>query len=363
MKILILANDDEGLYKFRKELIEELLKDNEVFISLPYGKYVDNLVNSGCKFIDTSFNRKGTNPFSDLKLISTYKNIIKDIMPNIVLTYTVKPNVYGGLACQKLNIPYLANITGISSAIENGGFVGKIVETLYRIGLKKASLVFFQNKANKDYMFKRNIVKNNYELLPGSGVNLENYKLLEFPNENSIEFAYVARIMKEKGFNEYIEAAKYIKNKYENTKFHICGTYDEEEYRNIVDDLNNKGIVIYHGSVENMNDVYKDIQCVIHPSFYSEGMSNTLLESLACGRAIITTNRPGCGELIEDEINGFIVNKQDTNDLIKQIEKFINLSFSERKQMGINGRKLIENKYDRKIVVNKYIEAIKKYSK
>lgn len=360
MKILFLANDDEGIYKFRKEIIEALLKENnEVFLSLPYGKYVDYFIGLGCKFIDTKFDRKGTNPIKDLKQISFYRSILKEIKPDCVLTYTIKPNVYGGIACQLENTPYIVNITGLGSAVENGGILQAITLMLYRTGLRKAYKVFFQNEFNKNFMLEKGIIKENVcELIPGSGVNLDEFKLMEYPNNETIDFLYVGRIMKEKGYLQYVDVAKYIRSKYPNTRFHICGTYDEEEYKTLMDELTSKGIIDYHGSLGSMQGMYELDCCTIHPSYYPEGLSNVLLESCACGRPVITTNRPGCGELCNDGINGFIVKQEDSQDLINKVEKFLSLSIEERKQMGINGRKLIENNYDRRMVIEKYLQAI-----
>lgn len=358
MRILFLANDDEGLYKFRKELIQTLLEDNEVFISLPYGPYVDDLIQMGCQYIKTEFNRKGTNPIKDIKLISLYKKIINDVKPNTVLTYTVKPNVYGGIACQLSKTQYIVNITGLGSALENPGILQKILIILYKIGLKKVSNVFFQNETNRTFMVNHKVVNiDKTEIIPGSGVNLDDYKLLDFPNDNTIDFVYIGRIMREKGFGQYIEAAKHIRNKYENTRFHICGAY-EDDYKDEVEQLQKDGIVIYHGSVKNMKEIYAIVQCTVHPTYYPEGLSNVLLESLSCGRPIITTDRPGCKEVIEDGVNGFVAKQKDSDDLIKQIEKFLALSNEERKQLGINGRNKVEKEFDRKIVINKYLAEI-----
>lgn len=360
MKILFLTNDGEGLYKFRKELLETLVKDNEVFVSLPEDKYKDKLVQLGCIFIDTEFNRKGTNPIKDIKLINQYRKIIKDINPDCVLTYTIKPNVYGGLACQLEKAPYIVNITGLGSAVENKGILQFITCNLYKVGLRKAKTVFFQNETNRMFMLDRNIVsKERTELIPGSGVNLEQYQLMEYPNSETIDFVYIGRIMTEKGFGQYIDAARYIRNKYPQTRFHICGEY-EDNYKDVVNELIEKDIVIYHGSVNNMLEIYKIISCTVHPTFYPEGMSNVLLESLACGRPIITTDRPGCKEIVENGINGFIVKQRDSQDLINKIEKFISLSRDERKQLGLNGRNKVEKQFDRNIVIDKYLKAINK---
>lgn len=361
MRILFLANDGEGLYKFRKELVQKLLENNEVFVSLPRDKYIPLLEELGCKYIKTVFNRKGTNPIKDIELYKTYLNMFKDIKPDVIFTYTIKPSVYGGLACQKLNIPYIVNITGLGSAIENGGVLSLIALFLYRIGIKGAQKVFFQNNANRDLMINKNIVKKeNCEVIPGSGVNLNEYKLLPYPNGETVDFVYIGRIMKEKGFSQYIEAAEYIRNKYPETRFHIAGEY-EDDYKEKVEKLVSKDVLIYHGSVIDMiREIYSMISCTIHPTYYAEGLSNVLLESLACGRPIITTNRPGCMEVVDDGINGFVVKQKDSQDLIKQIEKFLSLDNAQRAQLGKNGREKIEKQFSREIVINKYLEEIGK---
>lgn len=362
MRVLILTNHDLGLFKFRRELLETLLKDNEVFVSMPKGIFTDQIIDMGCQYIDTSMERRGKNPFKDLELLSFYKRTIIEVKPDVVLTYTIKPNVYGGLACQQLKIPYIANVTGLGSAIENGGLLQFISLNLYKLGLKKADMVFFQNNANRDFMIEKGAVRDNYDMLPGSGVNLKQYEVKDFPGDETIDFTYVGRLMKEKGFELYAKAAEYIRDKYPNTRFHVCGP-DEDNYRELVKDLSDKGILIYEGYVEDMKEVYSKVQCTVHPTYYPEGMSNVLLESLACGRPIITTDRPGCKEIVDDGINGFIVKQNDLNDLIEKIEKYLSLSNEERKQLGLNGRKKVEKEFDRKIVIDKYLNAIEKVTK
>ena len=357
MRILILGNSCVGLYKFRKELLQELVKDHEVFISVPDGVFIQQLEEIGCTFIETPIERRGTNPVKDLKLMSRYNKMVKEIKPDIVLTYTIKPNVYGGLVCQKHNIPYICNVTGLGSAVENGGLMQLITTTLYKLGLKKAKKVFFQNQNNLDFMKNKGVVKSNYDLIPGSGVNIEQYKLFDYPTHETIDFVYVGRMMTEKGFGLYIDAAEIIKEKHPNSRFHICGAY-EDDFKERVEELVKKNVLVFHGLVDDMTSVYKEIDCTIHPTYYPEGMSNVLLESLACGRPIITTDRPGCKEIVDDGINGFIVKQKDLNSLINKIELFIKLSKEERKQLGINGRKKVEKNFNRNIVINKYLEEI-----
>ena len=357
MKVLILTNHDLGLYKFRKELLKELVKNNDVFVSFPEGKFTEDIKKIGCKYIRTEFNRKGTSIKDDISLYQTYKQIIKEVFPDVVLTYTIKPNVYGGLACQSLKVPYIANVTGLGSAIENGGLLSFISLTLYKLGLRKASKIFFQNETNKEFMNSKGIGATNSELLPGSGVNLKEFKAFEFPSDKTIEFTYVGRIMKEKGFDQYIDTAKYIRNKYKNTKFHVCGPY-EDDYKERIESLVKEKILVYDGYVEDMRKIYKKIQCTIHPTYYPEGLSNVLLETCACARAIITTDRPGCKEVVEEGKNGFIVKQKDSEDLIEKVEKFLSLTNNQRKKLGLNARKKVEKEFDRNIVIDKYLKAI-----
>lgn len=355
MKILILANFDAGLYKFRKELIQELVKEHQVSICLPKGDYTERLINLGCQFFPCNLlDRRGKNPLKDLKLLSFYKKTLKTIMPDIVLTYTIKSNVYGGMACASLNIPYVANVTGLGSAVENGGMLQKVTIGLYKLGLRKAKMVFFQNKENLEFMLSHGVVQGHYDLLPGSGVNLEEYKLLDYPNGDIIDFIFVARVMKEKGIDQYLEAAKYIRKKYSQTRFHVCG-FCEENYKDILKQLNDDGTIIYHGQVDNMTKIYRIAACVVHPTYYSEGLSNVLLEGAASGRPIITTNRSGCKEVVDDGVNGFLIREKDTNDLIDKIENFLSISIENRKMMGVAGRKKVQKYFDRKIVCDKYI--------
>lgn len=359
MRVLILANSDMGLYKFRKELLEELVKSYNVYVSVPYGEYISKIKRMGCKCSDCRLlDRRGMNPVKDFRLIAYYRNIIKKCKPDITLTYTIKPNVYGGMICALSDIPYVVNITGLGTALENGGTLQKITLLLYRFGLRKAQKVFFQNRGNQDFMIQYGLVKDNYDLLPGSGINLSEYQYFDYPEEDTVEFAFVARVMKEKGIDQYLDAAKYIRRKYPKTIFHVCGSC-EEDYSEELDRLAYKGVIQYHGIVDDMTEIYRRVSCVVHPTYYPEGMSNVLLEACACGRPIITTDRAGCREIVEDGVNGFVVKEKDSKDLIEKIEKFLELNIAKRRKMGEEGRKKTEKEFDRNIVLKKYMEEIK----
>ena len=370
MKVLILANNDVGLYKFRKELISELLHPGsflvdrtadacEVFISLPNGDFVQELVDMGCIFIDTPLERHGTNPIAEFKLKNQYMRIIRQVSPDIVFSYTIKPNIYGGMACKAMKIPCVMNITGLGTAVENDGFLQKIILLLYRLALTGAKKVFFQNGENECFFKEHNLAIGKHDMLPGSGVNVDDYTVLEYPSEDTVEFVFISRIMKEKGIDQYLEAAKVIRKKYPQTKFHICGAC-EPEYDGELQQLVNDGTVIYHGLVKDIASIHKVTHCTVHPTYYPEGMSNVLLEACASGRPIITTDRAGCREIIDDGINGFVVEQKNSEDLIDKLEKFINLSYEQKKSMGFAARAKVETEFNRNLVIEKYIEEMNK---
>lgn len=358
-KVMILANSDVGLYKFRRELLEILLQKYEVHISLPYGSFVDEMIRMGCVFHETALERRGTNPGKDLALLHRYRTLLRQERPDVVLTYTIKPNVYGGIASAAQNIPYIANITGLGSAVENKGSMQFVTTSLYKVALRKAAKVFFQNEENRRFMMERGLVKGESDLLPGSGVNLFQYQPMPYPDGDTVNFIFVARVMKEKGIDQYLDAARYITAKYPNACFHICGSCDED-YADILKCESELGHIVYHGSVGDMLPIYEMCACTVHPTYYPEGMSNVLLESCASGRPIITTDRPGCREIVEDGVNGYICRQQDSQDLIAQIERFLARSWEERMEMGLRARQKAAREFDRSIVIRKYMTELEK---
>lgn len=360
MKVLILANKDEGLFRFRAELIEKLVQDgHKVIFCVPNGELVSEIEKLGATFIDCPFlNRRGTNPVDDLKLVRFYRKALEEVQPDIVFTYTIKPNVYGGILCGRLGIPYLVNVTGLGTAVENKGPLQKLTLGLYKLGLKKAQVVFFQNEVNRDFMLSKGVVAGRFELLPGSGVNLQRFRLLDYPKDDGIiRFFFFARVMREKGIEEFLEAARQIRGRHPNAEFHVCGNC-EDEYRGSLDACEKDGVVIYHGSVRDVREMHAVSSCTVHPTFYPEGMSNVLLESCACGRPIITTNRAGCREVVDDGVNGFVVKQRDAEDLISKIEKFLALPYAEKREMGLKGRRKVEREFDRQIVVERYLKEM-----
>ena len=360
MKILVLTNNFGGLHSFRKEVMQAL-KDagHEVAISAPIDEKTHFFGEMGCKIIDTSFNRKGMNPLKDLGLMLRYCKLIRQERPDAVLSYTIKPNLYGGMACQLCRVPQIANVTGLGSAVENPGWLQRLTILLYKVGLRRTRTVFFQNKANKLFCEQHKMVKGRTSLIPGSGVNLQHHTLQTYPKEGEpMRFIFISRLLREKGIEQYLAAACAIKAKHPETEFHILGNC-EEAYEERISKLQKDGIVIYHGRQIDVRPYIGRCHCTVHPSFYPEGMSNVLLESCAAGRPIITTDRPGCGEIVEDGVNGFIVKQKDSVDVIKKIEQFIAQPYERKREMGLAARRKVEREFDRQIVVDAYLNEIK----
>lgn len=360
MRILILANLDRGLYKFRQELLEDLVKDHEVFFCVPDGNFVDKIENIGCKFISCNLlYRRSTNFIKDFKLFNFYMSVLNTIHPDIVLTYTIKPNIYGGISCTLKEIPYIANVTGLGTSIENGGLLAKLVTTLYRIALKKAKCVFFQNDDNKKLFVNSEIVKGRTRLIPGSGVNLKTFDLEPYPNDETMfHFLFVGRIMKDKGIEELLIAIKEIRKERKNVVLDIVG-FCEENYMISLAEAESECAVINRGIQSDVRPFYKHSHCVVLPS-YHEGMSNVMLEASSTGRPVITTRVPGCQETFDEGITGFGCEVRNAESLQEAMLKMIALTNNERRQMGLKAREKMERGYDRNIVIQAYKEEIEK---
>lgn len=356
--ILVLSNHPTWTYKLRGEVLKALVDEGyRVIIAVGYGPEVEILTGIGCEHVDIPYNRRSVNPIKEVRLFIAYKQLIKKVNPDAVLTYTIKPNLYGAFLCKEYKMPCLVNITGLGSALEESGLIQSFFLRLYRYAFKDVNKVFFQNAYNRDLFVRKGIVHGNDVLLPGSGVNLDKFQPLAYPASETIEFVFISRILKAKGIEEYLQAAKIVREKYPHTMFHICGFCDQD-YMGMIKEYAQRGDIIFHGMLEDTREIYKVTHCTVLPSWYSEGMNNVLLESAACARPIITTNRPGCGEIVDDGINGYTVKAHDTEDLISQMEKFIMLPEEKKIEMGMAGRRKVEAQFDRRIVVDEYLKAI-----
>lgn len=357
-RVLFLVNHDIVIYNFRKEIVERLISEGyEIFISSPYGERIDYLIEMGCEFIELDIDRHGLNAFRELKLLKHYYDVIKEVNPSVILGFTIKPNIYGAYIAKKFKIPFVANITGLGSAVERKGFLQKFIISLYKISFANVQTIFFQNIENQQFFIDHGIGIGKHRLLPGSGVNLDNFQPLPYPSNDTIKFVFISRIMKQKGIDQYLEAAKYIKKEFENIEFHVCG-FCEEEYENILNTYQDQGIIKYHGMLQDVKDILKLTHCTVHPTYYPEGISNVLLESAASERPIITTNRSGTREVVDQGLNGLLVKAKDSQDLIDKIIQFINMNYEERRKMGFFGRKKVEKEFNRDIVVKAYLDEV-----
>lgn len=359
MTILILANNDVGLYRFRRELIGHLCMENKVFFALPNGKMIPELEKIGGTYIPFEFHRRGMNPFADFKQFLRYVWLLHRIKPDVVLTYTIKPNIYGGLACQLTKTPYIASVTGLGTAVANGGLLGWLSITLNKAGLRCAACTFFQNESNLEFFAFKRIVRTKVRLIPGSGVNLtEHCPEVYPPNEGTTNFLFVGRIMRDKGIEELLAAMDDLSKKHPEVFLHIVGGEDED-YSQALEQAQKKGFVKYHGAQTDVHSFYKAAHCVVLPS-YHEGMANVLLEAAATGRPVIATGIPGCMEAFDEGGTGFGCEVRSVESLAAAMEKFLALSQAERAEMGMAGRRKVEREFDRKIVVDAYMEEIRK---
>ena len=351
-KILILANDVTTIVQFRTELIKALVEaGNEVLVSIPKSERNHEITDLGAKVIETTSSRHGKNPMEDFSLYLNYIKLLKKHKPDFVLTYTVKPNAHGGLACGQLKVPYAANVTGLG-VIEDEGILQKIMLMLYKVGCRKAKCVFFQNKSNLEFFQQKKIVGENVVLLPGSGVNTEKFSYAEYPQSAKTNIVFVGRIIRDKGVFELAEVAKqYLNN--DNVKFTIVG---DVEYgsENPFAELSNVNCVGFHKDVR---PFLKDAHAVILPS-YHEGMANVLLEGAASGRPIIASLIPGCQETFDESVTGFGFRVKNADSIKCAVDKFLALSYEQKCEMGKKGREKMEKQFDRKIVIQKYLDLI-----
>lgn len=357
MKVMILANSSKGLYAFRNEVVLRLLQEYEVVISMPDDVCKAELEAEGCKIIHTPINRRGMNPVEDMKLIKAYKKLLKEEKPELVLTYTIKPNIYGGLACRLQKVPYMSTITGLGSAFQKEGMLRLIIIKMYQAAMKKAECIFFQNQENQEVFAACKIAGKSEKRVTGSGVNLEEHPYEEYPQDEKIKFLFVGRILREKGIEEFLQAAKKFSSP--DVSFEILGACDED-YTSVLDKYEKDGIIVQHGFQKNVNPYLKACSALVLPTFYPEGMSNVLMEASATGRPVIGTNIAGSREIIEDGITGYICEPQNAESLIDAIQRFLELSVNERIQMGKAARAKMEREFDRKKVVEDYMKEIHK---
>lgn len=358
-RILILSNHFITLYNFRKELIKKLNDDgHEVFISMPKSDENKFFIDMGCKLIETHVDRRGINPIRDIGLIVNYIKIMKEIKPNIIFSYTIKPNIYGSIASNITRYRQVNNITGTGGTFLKRNFVSEVAKLLYKMSVKRSYKVYFQNSGDRDLFVENDMIKNNYDILPGSGVNLEQFQVSELPCGDEINFIFIGRVMELKGIDQYLETARIIKDKYPNTNFYIAGFIEEERYRSIIDEYHSEGIINFIGFQKDIKSWIEKCHCTILPSHGGEGIPNVLLESAAMGRVCISSSINGSKDVIDHGVTGYLFKTEDTEDLTNTIVMFLKLNYEDKVKMGLAGRAKVEREFDRQIVINKYLHEI-----
>ena len=357
MKILIITNHSYMLYRFRRELIAELMKEHEVVLSMPFVGHEEDFQAMGLRCIHTEVDRRGINPKTDLKLMMAYRKLLKAERPDLVITYSIKPNIYAGLVCAASGIPYCANVQGLGTAFQRKG-LAQFVTILYKAALAKAKTVFFENQGNAQEFLDRNIIPaEKITLLNGAGINLEAYPLQPYPRNDALHFLYLGRIMTEKGIDELFTAIRRLHAEMgSQVVLDLVGFFDDD-YEAQVNSLVNDGIAVFHGFQSEPRPHYAAADCIVLPS-YHEGMSNVLLEAAATGRPVITSDIHGCKEAVDDDRTGLLCTVRDAESLYQQMRAMALRSREERAAMGLAARKKMEREFDKQMVVQQTIAAL-----
>lgn len=358
MKLLVITNHSYMFWQFRKELMERLNEEHEVVLVTPFVGHEDDFAKMGLRCIETKLERRGMNPLHDFQLIKTYYRILRQEKPDLVITYSIKPNVYAGMLCGFFKIPYFVNVQGLGTAFQSDK-MASLATILYKCGLRKVEKVFFENQGNAEEFLERGIVtKDKVRVLHGAGVNPEHYAYKPYPAEREqIHFLYLGRIMREKGIDELFYAMRKLHDKYgDRAVLDLVGFY-EDAYKAEVEALCEQGIVVFHGFQSETRPYYEAADCVVLAS-YHEGMSNVILEAASCGRPVITSDIYGCREAVEDEQTGLLCRVRDSESLFACMDAFMGLSYEKRLEMGRKGREKMEREFAKHLVVEETVREL-----
>jgi len=363
MKILIIVNTSWNIYNFRKDLLISLIKKGHDVIAIaPYDDYVKNIEALGIKCINIKINQQGTNPFSDSFLIYNYFKIFKNKKPDLILGYTIKPNLYGNIAAGILKIPVINNISGLGTIFIKNNFISYIGIFLYKFSLRFSSHVFFQNQFDRELFLSKNLISSNKSsVIPGSGVDVNYFNFNRKVNKGK-RFLFVGRLLKDKGVIEYFESALRVVKIFPKTEFLLVGELGYNNKTAIKNSLLKSYIeksnqIKYIGKLDDLRPLYESIDVMVLPS-YREGLSKSLIEAGAMSLPIITSNVPGCKDVVEDSHNGYLCDVKSIDSLTNKISKIINDSENKRVLMGENSRDYIVKNFSLKKVINIYLKKI-----
>ena len=363
MRIAIVINTSWNIFNFRLSLIKALLAEgHEVVAIAPKDAYSERLKAMGCQFVPLAM-EQGTNPFTDMLLIWRLYKTYKNVRPDVVLHYTIKPNIYGAIAAHWAGIPAINNVSGLGTVFITKDYISSIALRLYQFSFKYPVKVFFQNQDDRRLFLRNKLVRASItEVLPGSGINLREFVPADkHKRNNPFVFLMVARVLYDKGVVEFVRASKLIKEKYPGVKCQLLGQVDEKSRSGIkkkkLEEWLATGVIEYLGTTDDVASIIAKADCVVLPS-YREGTPRTLLEAAAMAKPLIATNVPGCREVVQQGVNGFLCRLRSASDLADKMLKVIELSDSELEQMGSASRKIAVTRFDDRIVIQRYLHAI-----
>ena len=362
-KVVLVANTSWNIHNFRRRLITQLLERGvEVYVLAPYDNYSKNL--GKIHYIELPMDRQSTHPLRETCLLARLICIFYIVRPDVILSYTPKCNIYAAIGARVLGIPIITNISGLGTAFIRRSWLTRVVKYLYRVALKGSVRVFFQNRDDQRLFLDNGLVSaERARLLPGSGVDLQRFSPAPVPADGSGAFVFlcVARMLKDKGIEELVEAVKLLKPRYPHLECRLLGFLDVQNPSAIGAELLQawvaEGTVDYLGSSDNVVDPLRHCDCVVLPS-YREGTPRSLLEAASVGKPIVTTDAVGCRETVEDGVTGLLCRVRDAVDLKDKMEKMLRLSEPERAAMGAKGREKMQREFDERIVIDRYLETI-----
>lgn len=364
MHVLMTANIAWNIWNFRRPIVEALCADgHRVTVLAPADDSVGKLEALGCRFLPLDMSAKGLNPIDELRLLRRFRQIFRAERPDVVLGFTIKNNIFGALAARAANLPFIPNVTGLGTAFLSGGFLQRIAEGLYRSAFRRLPVVFFQNTDDRDLFVSRRLARSEQAwLLPGSGIDTVHFAVAEMPSaESPPVFLMVARLLRDKGVQEFVDAAKEIKARQPEVRFQLLGALGSEN-RTAIDAATlqgwvDEGAIEYLGTSPDVRPAIASSSCVVLPS-YREGAPRTLIEAAAMARPLIATDVPGCRDVVDRNVSGFLCEVRDSRSLASAIRQFLDLPPDARAAMGRAGRAKMEREFDQALVVAAYRKAI-----
>jgi len=364
-KIAVIENGLFSTYTMRDGLMQRLLKEGfEVTVLTHTNSFVSQVEKTGLKVINIGSGN--LNPIKVSKYILNLYKALKRIQPDVCLTFSIRPAIWGNFITRVLKIPTITNITGVGPLFTSKNFAYIIARYIYRFALQKTKKVFFQNFDDMNsFLEKKFVTKDIAERIPGSGVDYQKFAPINFESRtnDSFIFLFIGRLIKDKGIFEFVDAARIIRKEYPNVIFNVIGPFWHQNLKSNTitkTDLQNwitERIIDYQGEKEDVRKFIAEADCIVLPS-YREGASNILLEAASMEKPIITTNTIGCKEIVDDGVTGFLCNVRDSIDLAKKMEKMLLLSSEQRDSMGKKARQKIIKEFDKQIVIKAYLNAI-----